>query len=287
MSGNLFKKGELPAQPIKASIALLVQADIMRQFKAANSDAIMLPVGSVGKKPDDDYNGDIDIAVKCSSIDELKKMVENAFPNNETADFKTLRIVSMNHKYTDEHDKSVAVDFIMMDSPAYTAFRYHCPDYRNGESRYKVGTKIMLIGTILNHCDKPEKKGYRTKYLFDPLGLFAEYWNPSTNDVIDELVTTDPQAVVDIMFNNSSIDVCDTVESIWEAIHSSGFKHPERVKAIELAFFVNSYRKGWEEQVHPEDFKLEYWTTEEIKKALAPHTALRRINNLLTAIVER
>ena len=37
------------------------------------------------------------------------------------------------------------------------------------ESKYKVGTKIMMIGTILNYCKRPIKNGILGKYCFEPI----------------------------------------------------------------------------------------------------------------------
>ena len=46
---------------------------------------------------------------------------------------------------------------------------------------------------------------------------------------------------------------------------AQGNKHHENLKKIERAFFVVAYSKPWEElNIHPKDFKLTYWTNDEI-----------------------
>ena len=37
----------------------------------------------------------------------------------------------------------------------------------------------------------------------------------------------------------------NSVESLWKAIHSEKFRYPEKLKLIELRWFINCYRKGW------------------------------------------
>ena len=280
MSGNLFKKDEIPAEPISSEVAPYVQKCIIDELLEVYPDLEVLPIGSVGKKPDGEFNGDIDIAVKADTIEDLLKIIHKVFDYTETVDSKTLKIVSIKYPYQldDGTIHYVAVDFMQMRNRDYTAFRYYCPDYRKNESYYKVGTKIMFVGTILNYCQKPYLEGYTAKYIFDSTHLWCEQYNEETKEVIEQFITIDPQEVVDIMFKDSGLEVCNSVETLWDAIHSDKFRYPENVKAIELAFFINSYRKGWEEMVNPADFKCQYWTLEEIVEHLIPHTMLRNIN---------
>ena len=44
---------------------------------------------------------------------------------------------------------------------------------------------------------------------------------------------------------------------------------------------INSYRKGWKEIIDSEDFKMEYWTKEDIYKMLEPYKLERNINKYL------
>lgn len=253
----------------------------MCEIKDIYPDVECIPLGSVGKK--DGYNGDIDIGVKIDSIDKLYDIISNVFNYTETVDMKSLYIVSMKYPYkiNDEKIKFVSVDFIQVIDTEYTKFRYYCPDYRKGESQYKVGSKIMFMGMLLNHTFKNTDENDIKKYLFDPIGLYLKHYNRNTREYYKEFITLDPQEIVDMLFYNSTPDICNSVESLWDGIHSNKFKYPNEVQEIEINFFINSYRKGWEELIKPEDFKLSYWTVEEINHELEKYKIVREVNMIL------
>lgn len=288
MSGRLFQKDKIPTEPILSQHAVKVQAYIISELLNKYPKLKTICLGSVGKKPYNEYNGDIDIGVKVETLDELNNIITDTFYYLETVENKSLYIISMKYPYEIDNTifKYVSVDFILIHNIDYAKFRYYCPDYRINESKYKVGTKIMFIGTILNHCLNDDRKKLQTnehlKYQFLPTGLFVDFYNSKTNNFIQAFCTDNPQIIVNIMFNNCTPDICNTVESIWEALHSDKFKYPDELKNIELAFFINSYRKCWEEFVKPEDFTLQYWTNNEIYNILKQHENLRKINNLFS-----
>lgn len=287
MSGRLFQKDKCPTKPIKADIATIVQDNIINEILDIYPDIEYVKLGSVGKKKDDDYNGDIDIGIKSDSIEELFNIIHNVFDYTDTVESKSLYIISIKYPYiiNGQHEINyVSVDFIQVKNIDYTKFRYYCPDYRINESKYKVGSKIMFIGTILNHCLNQYDGKYRYKYEFLPTGLYKSIVNIKNNTYQEEFITYNPQEITNIMFYDSTPDICNSIETLWEAIHSDKFKYPENVKLIELALFINSYRKGWEELIKPEDFQLSYWTVEEIYEKLKNHEFLRKINLFLNKI---
>lgn len=290
MSGKLFQLDEQPAEKISASIAPGVQDMIMDDILAVYPDITLIGLGSVGKKPDDEFNGDIDIGVTADSIEQLEEMMRNVFGDYAIVSSKTFYIVSCKYPYIykEEPVKYVAVDFILVKDIDYTLFRYYCPDYRKKESKYKVGAKIMFASTILNHCntvDEGMPEGYHGQYDFSPVGLY-KYTINNTNirDYKKELVTLDVDTIVRIAFKTRGREVFNSVETLWEGIHSDDFKFPEKVKAIEANFFVASYRKCWEEQVKCEDFKLDHWTVDEINELLKRHSYYRRLNASLDSL---
>ena len=75
MSGRIFNQ----AEPILASIAPIIQENIIQEIKDIFPNIECLAIGSVGKRNDDDFNGDIDIAIKCKDIDELNKIISTVF----------------------------------------------------------------------------------------------------------------------------------------------------------------------------------------------------------------
>ena len=287
MSGKLFQDGPTKAEPILSKYAPTIQQEIIDKLLATRPYLSVVPIGSVGKKHDDDYNGDIDIAVGIQTIKQLQYIIVDTFAGNETVTNKSYRIVSMKYPYTIEgKTRYVAVDFMLMCNEQYTKFRYYCPDYRKNESRYKVGTKLMLIDTILNHCDAPLdlEPGYKYKYVYDPMYLYINYWDQENHCSFDRKVTENPQDVVDIMFKDCGLQVCNSVETIWTALHSDKFRYPNRVKDIEMAFFINSYKKGWGQAVKPEELQCQYWTVQQIYDAYKPYEILRNINKILVEL---
>ena len=135
MSANLFEKCE----PISAVLAPYVQQMIISELEDSCDNLEYLCIGSVGKKKDEDFNGDIDIAIKCKDIEELKRIIYHTFEHLNIVISETLYIVSIEYPYIyDNEEKYVQCDFMVMWYTDYTAFRYFCPNYRNDESKYKL-----------------------------------------------------------------------------------------------------------------------------------------------------
>ena len=283
MSGNLFKKSEFKPGPIEAGLAVEVQNEIIRKLKARCSNEV-IPIGSVGHK--NTPSGDIDIAVKIGSVEELEELVKSTF-GVEMYVSKTISVVSMNYPYLDNGvEKRVSVDFMQVLSIPYTRFRYYCPDYTRGESKYKVGTKIMFAGSIISICCASEMLGLdkdcriETEFNADALWVNYYYKTGVADEYIwkREMLSMDPVEIAGLLFKDSDPARFNSVETLWESVHSGAFKYPSELKFIERSLFVNSYRKGWEEQVKPEDFKCDYWTLDEMNEELKKVATLRGIN---------
>lgn len=291
MSGRLFQKGEFPSEPIKAEIAPLLQQLVIKELLDVYPELEYCCIGSIGKKKDGDYNGDIDIAIKVDSLKELEEIIHKVFDYTETVTSQSYFIVSMKYPYKDILDedkmKFAAVDFMVMRDKEYTQFRYWCPDYRKDESKYKVGVKIMWANTILNHCKERLEgvdldKGEMGTFRFVPDGLWQTIFNTSDMKVIsNKFITTDVDTIVNMVFNDGDRTHFNSVETLWEGIHSKAFKYPEEVKILEMNLMVNSYRKSWKEKVDPKDFKFEYWSVKEIEDECKKYTFEKFINKLI------
>lgn len=281
MSGKLFDT----AKPIRAFLAPTVQHSIIQEIHDIYPDLICVPIGSVGKRNDKDYNGDIDIAIKCKDVETLRSIIENVFDYIEdTIVTESLYIVSIKYPYQlgEEPIQYVQVDFMNIWDEDYTRFRYYCPDYRKNESRYKVGQKIMFATMLLNHTKERYdglEEGCNSKFDFRPTALFR-YWNNPKDAVLHEqFITFDVDTIVNMCFKDRDRNHFNSIETLWEAIHTDNFKYPEEVKSLEHNFFVNCWRKGWENIV-PEDFKLQYWTNEEIWESINKQSKINKINNI-------
>lgn len=285
MGGNLFKD---KCTPISLENAHIVVDEIIRKIKEKFPDLIILPVGSAGFKKE---SSDLDIAVLSSSIDSLEKIVKSVF-GDDVYTMRALYIISMPYKYVvDRKELYVSVDFIQMVDPQYTYFRYKSPNYLKGESKYKVGTKIMLVGDLLRlsparlcQLNKDEEAWMD----YSPIGLYRHVYKTGevSNCYYKQFITLDIDEIMNMIFKNPKVEWFDTVESIWEALHTQEVISKEMVKQIELSFFVNCYRKTWEEQVRPEDFRLDYWTLDQVKNALKEQEPVRRANQYLDSLIK-
>lgn len=272
MSGRLFSKTE----KILSDDAVRVQNEIIEKIKSKYNSIKILPIGSVGKK--DGYCGDIDIAVKCDTFDDLKKIIESVFPNiehNEKSS-KNIFVYSICYPYNDMCGccKYVQCDFMIMVDELYTMFRYYCPNYKNNESKYKVYARILLWNILLNHT----KKG--VKYNLSPVGLVS-FSKEDRNNL--KFVTKDADEIIHMVFDDSvSIENALTVESIWALMHSEHYKFNDELRDIEFSFFRNAYIKPWEElHLDPHDFELFYWSPDEIENKLKKYDNLNLLNSVL------
>ena len=293
MSGNLFQKGNFKTEPIKSEVAPLLQQLVIQELLNEYPELEYCCIGSVGKKKLGDYNGDIDIAVKAEDIDELEKMIYKVFSYTESVSSKSYFIISIAYPYKDILDddkmKFAAVDFMLMKDKEYTQFRYYCPDYRKDESKYKVGMKIMWASTILNHTkerlDGVDLSNNEMGTLkFVPTGLYQTIFNKDTFEVISSrFITTNVDKIVNMVFNDGDRNHFNSVETLWEAIHSPCYKYPEEVKILEARLMINSYRKGWGDMINSRNFDMQYWTDAEIDEMLKPYRFEKTVNEFIDA----
>jgi hypothetical protein len=279
MSNRIFTNTE----PISSAIAPKIQNEIINKILSYYPDLGILPIGSIGKKKDDDFNGDIDIAILCENTNELIWMIENVFPDIENYTIESLYIVSIKYPYEYKGiQKYVQCDFMVMWDKDYTSFRYYCPDYRNNESKYKVGVKIMFANMVLNHCQEKNKnlsEGYIGKFDFRPTALYRYVFDIKNSLYKEEYISNSPKEIAGIAFKDSDPKHFNSVETIWNDIHTSNFKYPDEVKQIEKNFFVNCFRKGWT-NIIPEDFLLVYWDNETLYKYINEQKFINEINSL-------
>jgi len=280
MSNHIFVETE----PISAKIAPKIQQEIIDKILQRFPELGILPIGSVGKKKDDDFNGDIDIAILCNNIDELQWMVKEVFGYLDSYTIESYYIISIKYPYEYEGMKKyVQCDFMIMWDKEYTAFRYYCPDYRKDESHYKVGAKIMFANMVLNHCLEKNQnlpEGQLGKFDFRPTALYRWVYDIKNLLYKEEYVTSNPKEIASYAFKDSDVNHFNSVETLWAAVHDSDvFKYIEQTPIIEQNFFRNCFRKGWT-SIIPENFKLEYNTNEEIWKIINKQQLINKINEL-------
>ncbi len=231
------------ASPIPAYITPLVYKEIEDNIHKYNKNIKMVPLGSLGKKKDEDFNGDIDIAIDINNKNELLEMVKIVFPNSEVNPNTTPKIVSINYEYNIKGVHDIAqVDFMFTNNIDWAKWRFSSPDLKNGESKYKAAPKVYLIQHIVSSIPVKDAKdeyfedGVTVKrhwrYAFNQEGVFKQLEdytgkkgplkNPKKIKEFEELVSNDPMNVMRFIFGNNDIDpkVFNSVEALWKAIHS-------------------------------------------------------------------
>ena len=248
------------ANPIPAYITPLLYKEIEDAILKENPDIKMVPLGSVGKKNDDQFNGDIDIAIKIDTKKELNELINKVFPNLEKNPNTTSNIVSISYPYNKEGKTGNAqVDFMIAKDIDFAKFFYHSPDFKKNESKFKGATRAKMLSIIVSSIPVEDAKDEyfedgktvkkRWKYTFNTEGVFRQLLdytgkkgplkNPKKVKEFEKLIANDPDNCIKFIFgDNGKIEDCNSAESLWKAVHDKNkFKFQDVVKKIEDRWF--------------------------------------------------
>ena len=248
------------ANPIPAYITPLLYKEIEDAILKENPDIKMVPLGSVGKKNDDQFNGDIDIAIKIDNKEELNKLIDKVFPDLEKNPNTTPNIVSISYPYNKEGKSGNAqVDFMIVKDIDFAKFFYHSPNFKNDESKFKGATRAKMLSIVVSSIPVEDAKDEyfedgktvkrHWKYTFNTEGMFKQLLdytgkkgplkNPKKVKEFEKLIYNDPQNCVKFIFgDNGKIEDCNSAESIWKAVHNKNkFKFQDVVQKIEDRWF--------------------------------------------------
>lgn len=248
------------ANPIPAYITPLLYKEIEDAILKENPDIKMVPLGSVGKKNDDQFNGDIDIAIKIDNKEELNKLIDKVFPDLEKNPNTTSNIISISYPYNKEGKSGNAqVDFMIVKDIDFAKFFYHSPNFKNNESKFKGATRAKMLSIVVSSIPVEDAKDEyfedgktvkrHWKYTFNTEGMFKQLLdytgkkgplkNPKKVKEFEKLIYNDPQNCVKFIFgDNGKIEDCNSAESIWKAVHNKNkFKFQDVVQKIEDRWF--------------------------------------------------
>ena len=248
------------ANPIPAYITPLLYKEIEDAILKENPDIKMVPLGSVGKKNDDQFNGDIDIAIKLDNKKELNGLIDKVFPDLEKNPNTTSSIVSISYPYNKEGQSGNAqVDFMIVKDIDFAKFFYHSPDFKKNESKFKGATRAKMLSIIVSSIPVEDAKDEyfedgktvkkHWKYTFNTEGVFKQLLdytgkkgplkNPKKVKEFEKLIYNDPENCVKFIFgDNGKIEDCNSAESLWKAVHDKNkFKFQDVVKKIEDRWF--------------------------------------------------
>lgn len=282
MGGALFNNVLLN---IQKEIAEHLQSAIIQEILDIYPNLKIVPIGSVGKK---EFNSDIDIAIVVKDIKQLEKIITTVFDYTESITVESIYVISIKYPFEINDELNyVQVDFINVWDIDYTKFRYYCPNYLKNESKYKVGQKIMFANMVINHCLDLRQKNLQKNefgiFLFEPIGLLRNIVNIDSNILTQEFVTKNPQEIAGMCFYDSNINHFNSIETLWDAIHSDNYKYPSEVKKLEKNFFINCWKKGWTNIV-PENFEMQHWTNEEIWNFLNEENKIHKLNSIFAKL---
>ena len=237
-------------------------------------------VGSAGKKKSEDTSGDIDICIKKDRMKEVlgsgdgAKDVYNDLGNHlESLGYDRCVVqigfsqVSFGMPINDTDD-IIQVDFILVRNLEWSKFTQASPDYTKDESKYKGHVRNVLMMCIVKYCFKRTTKrvtldddtvvdGETENYVIRLTdGLYkTRKHNFGTNfDTIvkkrtlmheyDELITDTPQGLIDLLFNDGSLDDFLSFETLYDAFMSDRFKFPENRERILVGYVMSLDSQG-------------------------------------------
>lgn len=247
-----------------------VQRKIAPKFGIDASD--MDVIGSYGKKRKGETHGDLDIAVSTKALgdrnglgkEDLVDFVNDALVNSgfETKIMRGFKQVSAGIPIPGTSDIA-QVDFMLSSDLEWSKFVYHSPNYREKESKYKGSVRNALLMAIITETSKnilkqtPEGdvEELESNVIRYPEGIYKSRrsWagkkglvkTPKLLKDFDELITTNPQEVVELVvgkgYDPNSIG---TFESLWHLVTRDDFKHWDKLEDILKKFAGNLKAQG-------------------------------------------
>ena len=232
-------------------------------------------VGSAGKKKAEDTSGDIDICIKKDRIKEVlgsgdgRLDVYNDIANHlEGLGYGRYVVqpgfnqVSFGMPINDADDV-VQVDFMLVRNLEWSRFTQASPDYTKDESKYKGHVRNVLMMCIVKYCFKRTTKrvtldddsvvdGETENFvirLTDGLYKTRKNWFGKKGDSMvktanlmheyDELITDTPQGLIDLLFNDGTMEDFLSFETLYEAFMSDRFKFPENRERILVGYVMS------------------------------------------------
>lgn len=242
---------------IPASISPSIYKEIEGKIKKEFPDVEMEVLGSVGKKKDEDTNGDIDIAIKVADKAELKEIIQKVFPDYSVNYNTGPNIISIGYDYDMKGMSGKAqVDFMIVKNINWAKFRFHSPNFKNDESKHKGAVRTVFLSIIISEMPVEGVKNEffddgvtlkrKWKYTFNETGVFKQLVDftgkngkPVKNGKklkeFEEFISENPEEVAKFVFGEKgTVKDCNSFESLVRAIHDPGkFKYQDKVKTIE------------------------------------------------------
>lgn len=237
-------------------------------------------VGSAGKKKAEDTSGDIDICIKKDRMKEVLGSGDGRMDvYNDLAKYLEglgydryvvqpgFSQVSFGMPIADADDV-VQIDFMLVRSLEWSKFTQASPDYTKDESKYKGHVRNVLMMCIVKYCFKRTTKrvtldddsvvdGETENFvirLTDGLYKTRKNWFGKKGDSMvktanlmheyDELITDTPQGLIDLLFNDGTMDDFLSFETLYDAFMTDRFKFPENRERILVGYVMSLDGQG-------------------------------------------
>ena len=237
-------------------------------------------VGSAGKKKAEDTSGDIDICIKK---DRMKEVLGSGDGRMDVYNDLAKYLEGMGYdRYVvqpgfsqvsfgmpiNDADDVVQIDFMLVRSLEWSKFTQASPDYTKDESKYKGHVRNVLMMCIVKYCFKRTTKrvtldddsvvdGETENFvirLTDGLYKTRKNWFGKKGDSMvktanlmheyDELITDTPQGLIDLLFNDGTMDDFLSFETLYDAFISDRFKFPENRERILVGYVMSLDGQG-------------------------------------------
>lgn len=266
-SGNAIKNAARIPAPVANKLYLEIENTIKEKYPKAEICAL----GSLGKKGVDQTHGDIDIAVVCKDIEELRDIVHNIFEPlvkthvSEINYFTTANVVSIGWYFGEllggfSNRQIAQVDFMSVKNLEWAKFRYASPDFTRNESQFKGAERANLLRAIIDEIPVDDNKieyfddgvTLKSKFKHSMLdtGIYKQFIdftgkngnilkNPKKVKEFEEFLLDNPDEIMKFVFgDNARPDDFKSAESLWRAFHDKKkFPYDNSViKAIEDRF---------------------------------------------------
>lgn len=230
-------------------------------------------IGSYGKKAEGEFHGDLDVAVSTQALKEKnglgdEDLVDFVNDTLATRDFETkimrgFKQVSAGVPIPGTNDIA-QVDFMLSPDLNWSKFIYSSPNYREKESKYKGSVRNALLMAIITETSKnilketPEGvEELESNVIRYPEGIYKSRrsWAGKKGLIktakllkdFDELITTNPQEVVDLVVGKGyNPDSIGSFENLWHIVSSKGFVHDYYLEDILKKFKGNLKSQGAE-----------------------------------------
>lgn len=267
--------GHAFGSPVPARLALTVYSDAAVKITEKYPHIEMAPLGSIGKKRDTDFNGDIDIAVNAD-MDTIKEIREKVFKDCPYRVNPTL--VSVEYEYAP--GKKCQIDLMSVRNINWAKCYWWSPDFKKGESKYKGAVRTAMLATAVSEVPTGDAEEYfddkttvrrKTKYTLNSNGLWKQVldWTGKRGNVLahpkkikdlEEFVTDSPDVLVKFLFGDAGkMSDITSAESIWKAVHDDKkWKWPDRIRSFEDRFYKEFVEgdKRYIYNINPDDFPI-------------------------------